>query len=175
MLKHLHWDRTTGNDILIVLSAIQLVLGLCEPIFEDVNTDVSYVGKSWLLQLQGRLCAMKGQMWVEHQWSPYLQRFHNQSLMKEFSNIDGITIGKLDRANHCRMYIKCITISDLAHVSGVHIPGNRMNGKCCAPSTLIWPQLPRPPPKYCQVFRWCIRQVFSSIRQPGRLNSLTGK
>ena len=118
---------------------------------------------------------MKGQMWVKHQWSPLLQRFRDQSLMKAFSNIDGITIGKLDKANHHRMYIKCITISDLAHTRGVHIPGNRMNGEWHAPSTLIWPQLPWPPPKYWQVFRWCIRQAFSSICQPGHLNSLTGK
>ena len=29
LLKHLQWDCTVGNDILVVLSTVQLVLGLC--------------------------------------------------------------------------------------------------------------------------------------------------
>ena len=81
---------------------------------------------------------MKGQMWVKHQWSPPLQRFRDQSLMKAFSN-DGTSIGKLDIANHCRLYMKCITLSDLANTRGVLLPSNIKNGKWSTSSKLIWP------------------------------------
>ena len=31
MLQHFRWNRTVGNNMLVVLSAIQLVLVLCKP------------------------------------------------------------------------------------------------------------------------------------------------
>ena len=46
LLEHLRWNGTVRNDIFVVLSAIQLVAGLCQPILEDIDTDVSYIGKS---------------------------------------------------------------------------------------------------------------------------------
>ena len=55
-------------------------------------------------------------------------RLHDQSLMKAFSNITRIAIGKLDKSNHCRKYMTCTTISDLANEREVIIPGSRMNG-----------------------------------------------
>ena len=42
LLKHLGWDGTIGNDVLVVVSAIQHVLGLYEPILEDDSTNISY-------------------------------------------------------------------------------------------------------------------------------------
>ena len=112
---------------------------------------------------------MNGRMWVENQWFPPTQRFRDQSLMKAFSNIPGITIGKLDKDDHCRLYMKCIKISDLANERGMLIPCNRMNGEWCAASALYWPQLQRPPAKQWKVFRWCIRRAFSNICRPSIL------
>jgi hypothetical protein len=40
MLKHFRWMGTVGNDMLVVLSALQIVSGLCEPIMEEVETDL---------------------------------------------------------------------------------------------------------------------------------------
>ena len=104
-----------GNDILVVLFTVQLILVLCNPTFQDVSTNISYVGPGWILHLRIRLCAKNGQMWIENQWTPPLQRFHDRSLMKAFPNIIGITQGILNKANHCRMYMKCIRISNLAN------------------------------------------------------------
>ena len=142
--------------MLVVLSAIHHVSGLCEPILEEVSTNLSYVGKGWFIHNRQRLHKMNAKMWVEDQWTPKVQRLHDQSLMKAFSVIEGITQGKMDKANHCRMYMKCITIADLANEKGTTIPGSRMNGEWRAGSTLVWPRLPKPPSKYWEVFRWAI-------------------
>ena len=40
MLQHFRWNKTVGNDMLVVLSAIQLVSGLCKPILEVVTTSL---------------------------------------------------------------------------------------------------------------------------------------
>ena len=112
---------------------------------------------------------MNGQMWIKNQWTPQLQRFHDQSLMKVFSNIVGITRGVLDQANHYCMYIRYIIITDLANTRDKHIPSNRMNGEWHASLTLVWPRFPKLPAKYWEVFRRCIRKAFLCIHRPGFL------
>ena len=170
MLKHFRWMGTAGNDMLVVLSAIQLLSGLCEPIMEEVETDLSFLGISWFLHHRKRLREMDGKMWIEHQWSPTLQRVNDQAVMKSFAGIEGITIPKLEKANYCRLYLRIITISDLADERGASIPGDRMDGKWRADSDLEWPLLPCPPANYWATFRWCIRKAFVTLRRPGRLN-----
>ena len=65
LLKHLWWDGTVGNDILVVMSAVQLISGLCEPLMEDGSTNISYIGPDWILHLRSKLRTMNGQMWIE--------------------------------------------------------------------------------------------------------------
>jgi ribonuclease HI len=58
----------------------------------------------------------------------------------------------------------------LAHVRGDRIPGDRMNGKWQAKSSLEWPRLPNPPPKFWAAFRWCMRRTFLRHQRPRRLH-----
>ena len=137
---------------------------------EKVETDLSYLGISWFLHHRKRLKEMNGKMWIEHQWTPTLQRSNDQALMKAFAKIRGITTPKLEKANCCRLYLQIITISDLADERGASIPGDRIDGKWRADSDLEWPLLPCPPANYWATFRWCIRKAFVTLRRPGRLN-----
>ena len=170
MLKHFRWMGTAGNDMLVVLSTIQLISGLCDPIMEEVETDLSYLGISWFLHHRKRLASMNGKLWIEHQWCPTLQRVNDQAMMKAFANILGVTTSKLEKANFCRLYLRIITLADLASERGDTIPGNRMDGKWRAESTIQWPLLPCPPPNYWEAFRWCVRKAFVTQRRAGRLN-----
>ena len=54
MLKKLHLNRYTpkavlyssravGDNILVVMSATQLVSCICNPLMEDISTDISYI------------------------------------------------------------------------------------------------------------------------------------
>ena len=97
MLKHFRWNGTVGNDMLVVLSAVQLVSGLCEPIMEDVDSDLSYVAGGWFTHQRNRLRIMNGIMWIEHQWTPSLQREFDQSIMRAY--IEGVMKGRLEKAN----------------------------------------------------------------------------
>ena len=174
MLKHFRWAGVVCDDMLVVLSAIQQVSGLCEPIMMDVQTDLRYVGKGWFLHQRERLNAMGGQMWIEKQWTPPLQRKGDQSLMKAFTGAPGATHTKLLKANFCRIYARCISIADLASIKGDTIPGDRMDGKWRAPSSLEWPTIPCPPTPYWAVFRWFIRRtVTTGVRSNQRLSQLS--
>lgn len=66
LLKELRWNKTMANDILTVMSAIQLCSGLTDPIMEDTATDLSYLGKSWFLHIRQHLKAFRGKLWIEH-------------------------------------------------------------------------------------------------------------
>ena len=97
---------------------------------------------------------MNGKIWIENVWTPRVQRIHGQSLMSVFARVHGSTNGKLKKANFCRMYAKCITLSDITNNRGEKIPGGRMEGQWRANSTLVWPKLPPPPKAHWAVFRW---------------------
>ena len=120
---------TVGNDMLIVLSALQIVSGLCEPIMEKVETNLGCMGISWFCHHWKRLQAMNSKMWINHQVLPLLQQSNAISLMKAFSKIAGTKIRRLEMANCCRIYLRIITIADLANERGGQIPGNKMDGK----------------------------------------------
>ena len=105
---------------------------------------------------------MNGQLWIEHEWHPSLQRVNDASLMKTFIESEGATKGKLIAANHCRLYIRCSSIAELANIAGTFIPATRLNGEWRASSTLEWPNIPRPPPKCWTIFRWFIRKTIAT-------------
>ena len=149
LLKQLRWNKTVANDFLVTLSAVQFTSGLCEPIFMETSTDLSYVPQGWILHLRSRFNEWGGQMWIEHQWTPDLQRIHDSSLMKAFSELPGATKQKLEKCNMCRLYSRVITVSDISDERGTHIPWKKISGDWKANSTLqLWPTMPKPPSKY---------------------------
>ena len=109
---------------------------------EEVDTNLSYLGVSWFLHHRNRLKEMNGKLWIQQQWTPSLQRVKDQSMMKAFTKIEGITTSKLEMANYCRLYSRIITIADLADERGDKITGSKMNGEWRAESTYQWPMLP---------------------------------
>ena len=129
MLKHFRWNQTVGRDMLTVLSAIQLISGLCDPIMEDTATDLSFLESGWFLHCRERLNKLHATMWIEHQWTPPLRRWGDQSIMKAFTLIPGISKAQLRKANFCRLWMRVITIADMCNICGTTIPGNRLNGK----------------------------------------------
>ena len=50
-----------------------------------------------------------------------LQREKDESLMERFVRIPGITVGQLEKVNAVHLYLRVITIADLAHESGQYI------------------------------------------------------
>ena len=116
MIKQLRWGGTIANDILVVLSAVQFASGLCNPILMDTEIDMSYVGKGWFTHMRSRLKLMDAQLWIEHQWSPPLQRQDDSSIMENTSMLPYATTAVKTKCNMCRLYMNAITIADLVHL-----------------------------------------------------------
>ena len=176
LIKQLRWGKALANDILVVLSSIQLMSGLTTPILEDPSPKIEYIKTGWIGHIRQRLATLKGEIWIEDQWTPLLQREQDASIMHTFLTIPGITRKKLERANYWRIYLRIITVSDIADEIGKIVPSGRLYGQWQAHSTLNWPDIPKPDRKCMNDFNWCFRKSFlhnSNVRNNRKQQQLT--
>ena len=82
--------------------------------------------------------------------------------MEEFSRLRGITKHQLRKVNKVRLYLRVITIADLANEAGDYIRDDMLNGEWTAGTDLEFPKQNRPPPEWFAPFRKCIRNTFST-------------
>ena len=160
LVKHLQWNKEIGNDMRILLSAAQLHSGLTTPIMDDTSTPITYLEDGYIAHLRHRLHELKGSVWIENVWVPALQRLKDASLMDRFSQVKGATKHKLRIANECRIFLRVITIAELADINGRFISPDRLDGTWQAKSNLRWPTQCKPTKKMWDVFRWFLRKSF---------------
>ena len=67
-------------------------------------------------------------MWIEKEWVPKLQWGNDGAIMERFAAIQAITRGELEKINAVRLYLRVVTIADLAHPSGGYIPDGMLTG-----------------------------------------------
>jgi hypothetical protein len=107
-----------------------------------------------------RLAEINGFLWIEKAWTPPLQQEGDASIMERFAKIAGITTGILKKANIVCIYLRVITIADLANPEGTTIPDGLMKGDWQAGIDLIWPQILCPPKPYWAIFKKCMKATF---------------
>ena len=166
LIKQLRWDRTVANNFLVTLDTVQLCSGFISPILEHTTENIVYLSQSYIINVRQRLAEMDATLWIEKKWAPALQRVGDRSLMECFVRIPGITRASLRKANAVRLYLRVVTIADLADVGGTFIPANMLDGSWQAGSDFKWPFQPLPPNTFWITFRRCIRQSFCANCSP---------
>lgn len=161
LIKQLRWDKTVAN-FLVTLDSVQLCSGYITPLFEDTTLPVTYLEPSYIIGLRSRLFTIDASLWIEKSWVPALQRDGDESLMAKFVTLPFITRAALRQANAVRLYLRVITIADLADVGGTFIPAHMLTGDWQAGSDIKWPFQPLPPPRFWRTFRSCLRQAYST-------------
>lgn len=114
----------------------------------------------WFFHLREQLKEMNGVVWIEHQWTPSLQRESDVSIMEALSHY---TMSKPDRMRilFCRLYARVITISDITNMRGTAIQAGCLTSSFRANSTRHWPNLPKPPESWWTLYRSAIRKAFA--------------
>lgn len=163
LVKHLQWNKEIGNDMRILLSVAQLHSGFTTPIMDDTSMPINYLEQGHIAHLRQRLHELKGSVWIENVWVPALQRLKDVSIMERFSQVPGATEYKLRMANECRLFLRVITIAELANVDGRFISPDRLDGSWQAQSTLRWPTQCKPSKKMWENFRWFLRKSFCQL------------
>ena len=102
---------------------------------------------------------------IKDQWAPTIQRERDESIMERFCELTkskrvGATARGPRIANEVRIWLRAITIADLANVGGTCIPYDRLDESWRNCSTLHWPDQPHPSKKMFGVFWWFLRKPF---------------
>ena len=113
---------------MVTLNNIQLNAGFVTPIMEGTRPIIDCVDQCLLASLRGRTREIKATMWIEKACAPKLQRGNDGEIMERFAAIRGATPGELKKTNVVRLYLRMITIADLAHPSGGYIPNGMLTG-----------------------------------------------
>ena len=72
----------------------------------------------------------------------------------------------LTRVNEVRIYLRVVTIADLADEEGEYIPDGMLCGDWQAGSDLKWPRQPEPGKKSWALFQKCLRHAFCTGTSP---------
>lgn len=160
LIKQLRWDKTVANTFLVTLDNVQLCSGFTTPLLEHTHTPISYLDKSYIIDLRRRLGSLDATIWIEKAWTSSLQRVGDMALMERFTSIPRVTRAQLRQANAVRLYMRVITIADLCDTTGRFVPNGMLNGDFQAGSDLMWPYQPRPPKSFFSTFRKLLRQSF---------------
>lgn len=160
IIKQLRWKKTVANDFLVTLDNVQICTGFTHPMLEMTHHTITYLETSFIVDLHRRLGEMNATIWVEDAWTPKLQRLGDEALMERFISVPGVTTSQLRQANTVRIYLRVVTIADLANDTGRYIPSGMLNGDWQAGSDLKWPYQPCPPKPYFNTFRRLLRKTF---------------
>ncbi|KAL7551610.1 hypothetical protein ACHAWF_018082 [Thalassiosira exigua] len=171
VIRSLRHDKTVAKDFLTTLDWVQLKSGFVRPILEDVQVRLDYVGRSLMVFLRNILRDIDSSLWIEDAWTPRLQRVGDESLMERFATHPRATKGQLEKLNAVRLYMRVVTVADLADPTGRFIPDGMLTGEWQAGTDLQWPTQDLPPKRHWALFRKYLRETFcrgTSAHQPVR-------
>ncbi|KAL7550562.1 hypothetical protein ACHAWF_015354 [Thalassiosira exigua] len=159
-VRQIQWGKELATELRILTSHAQLCSGIMQPILEQPQQDLPHLEEGYIAHIHKRLKDLGGGIWIENAWTPSLQREGDKSLMEEFMKVTckGASKNKLIMTNQVRMWLRVITIAELAEEGGLRIPPHRLQGLWRAKSSLKWPNLPKPTKKMWQAFRFYLRK-----------------
>ena len=94
---------------------------------------------------------------------PSLQRLHDSLIMETFASLwrqPGVSPRRLQIANEVRMWLRVVTIAELADEDGKHISPAKLNGMWRNVSKYNWPNQPSPTKKMWRVFKSYPRKTY---------------
>ena len=97
-----------------------------------------------------------------------MQREHDKSVIEKITRLKEITKGKLKQVNTVRLWLRVVTVADMANEAGTNIMDNMMSGQWKAGTDLKWPKEYCPRKSYWSTFRRCLRRAFSPQTPPNK-------
>ena len=129
-------NTTVANNFLTTLNNIQLVSRLTTHALDNMNVSLDYMDPGWIIALCAQMREIGASLWIEDAWATDLQQEGDSSIMETLSNLSWMTPLQLRRENTMRLYMKVITVLDLADPTGQFIPDGRLTEEWQAESNL---------------------------------------
>jgi len=161
---HLRAADKVGRSIVNTMSALQLESGLIDPFLHSSYKFSTWVTNGWLKECwrifdKHNLVLHSSRLWV-----PATLRANDKSFMQTVAETNKFENWQLCQINRCRMYLKVITLSDIATACGSHINQHRisMSPSPVEFSPYKWPTQSCPDPTYWKVWRSACRVLANS-------------
>lgn len=113
------------------LSWLQVSAGVSYSILERTDTSLPHLESKWIASLRQFLASLDATIQLDHPHVPQLQRERDAYIMDLILESDKFTPAEIRRLNYCRLYLQAITISDLAHATGIDLD---LSMRCGSPS-----------------------------------------
>lgn len=167
---HLKIGDEVGQFILTLITHTQLQTGSVTSYFSlkypayNKWIDTTWITDIWKVTNQAGITIE-----VEDQWLPWLSRQHDVALM-DFALSLNLPPYQLQCINTCRMHLQVTTLSDIVTAKGDSIVSCIMEGErdLCRPTTLLWPEIPSPPPSFWRQWRQFLQHLLTGrvLHQP---------
>ena len=70
-------------------------------------------------------------MWIEGSWAPKLQQVNEEPIMEIIVRLKGMTKCDLKHVNTVRLWMRAVTVADMANESGIDIMDNAVSTILC--------------------------------------------
>ena len=118
-LKHWRTKSTAGKLLQIAVAWFQQQAGVSFSILQDVTTDLPHLESKWIASLRKFLADIGMKFHLDETAIPKLQRQYDVHIMDVILQSKLYKPAEIRRLNYCRLYLKAVTLSDIASVDGL--------------------------------------------------------
>ena len=166
-VRHIRYRTTVGNMMRLDLHWAQLISGLSGQFWKDTTTSVEYMKEFqciWGTRIRTALADAEMQLWIYNAWKPKPQREEDSFIMDHFIKY-GYKTAELAHLNRCRIWLRVMTVADIATADGKYINEQYVRPAHKRPmeSRWRWPRQLRPIQEHVDLWR---RALKKTILQP---------
>ena len=179
LLTHMKSGTKIGNLMETVLEYANIELGTTEQLFElDYSKWNKYLTDSWV-KVTWQFC-WKNNISIKGSYArPQPVRSNDKALMDMLVNDDRKVFlpWQIKAINRCRIYLQVIFLSDIALSDGMTVhPAVEIGQKMMdRKHRWEWPSQPRPPAKDWNLFRKCLRMIWTKNNRFGKIEPALGQ
>ncbi len=159
MLGHLRAQTEVGKMIQIGIDYFRLISGRTECTFKTPVAFTAYSLQDWFMVIRNFLAETNSNIAIP--LPGYLhQKCHGDVCIMDCAIPPHWSVSNVRAINRCRLYLRVLFLSDIAHGDGKHMISNGFNGIKPFDSSLIWPQQGKPSENNWRTWKRFLRREF---------------
>lgn len=125
-----HWrsNSTAGKLLKVAVAWFQQQAGVSFSILEDVHTPLPHLESKWIASLRTFLATTDMFLQVDTPSIPQPQRLRDFHLMDAIISSKKFTSSEIRRLNYCRLFLRAVTLSDIALLDGKNLDMSLLRG-----------------------------------------------
>jgi exonuclease III len=127
-----HWrdqESLQGRLLRILMSWIQMSVGVSFSVLEDVQTQIPHLESKWIASLRSYLGHLGATLELDNNYVPRLERNNDFYIMEEILKSEWFSPKEIRILNYCRLYLGVTTGSDLTTASGRSLHLGMLQGR----------------------------------------------